>query len=158
MFPGPPAMGPGKLVSTWTHVTTRCYWTSPPPPPPLNTTYHLRGGPEYHLPLQKPLSHKSKTAFAQFDHLSSESIFGQTNMNFEKPREIFLCNGMKNKNLSQFFHRFHEQGESKPSSRPFFPVFHFSVTILILRELLRRAGGEFGETEGGFCPAHAHIQ
>jgi hypothetical protein len=73
-------------------------------------------------------------------------------------REVFLCNGMKNKNLSQFFHRCHEQGESKPSSRPFFPDFHFSITVLILRELLRLAGGEFGKTEGGFCPKHAHIQ
>jgi hypothetical protein len=32
---------------------------------------------------------------------------------------------MKNKNLSQFFHRCHEQGESKPSFRPFFPDFWF---------------------------------
>jgi hypothetical protein len=32
--------------------------------------------------------------------------------------------------------------------------FHISlfVIVLILRELLRPAGDEFGETEGGFCP------
>jgi hypothetical protein len=65
---------------------------------------------------------------------------------------------MKNKNLSQFFHRCHEQGESKPSFEALFSDFGFSVTVLILQELLRPAGGEFGETEGGFCPEHAHIQ
>jgi hypothetical protein len=56
---------------------------------------------------------------------SSETDSGQMKMNFKKPREVFLHNGMKNKNLSHFFHRCHEQGESKPSFRPFFPDFSF---------------------------------
>jgi hypothetical protein len=83
---------------------------------------------------------------------------GQMKMDFQNPREVFSQHGLNNKNLSHFFHRHHEQGESKPSLRPFFLVFHFFVTVLILWELLRPAGGEFGETEGGFVPEHAHIQ
>jgi hypothetical protein len=77
-------------------------------------------------------------------------------MDFKNPREVFLQNGMKNKNLSQFFHRCYEQGESKPSSRPFFPDFHFSVTVLILQELLRPAGGRIWKNRRRFlsrtCP------
>jgi hypothetical protein len=65
---------------------------------------------------------------------------------------------MKNKNLSQFLQRRYEHGELKPSSRPFFPDFCFSVTVPILRELLQPAGDEFGETEGGFCLENSHIQ
>jgi hypothetical protein len=79
-------------------------------------------------------------------------------MDFKNPREVFSQHGLKKKNLSQFFHRCHDKGESNPSSRPFFTDFRFSVTVLILRELLRPVGDEFGETEGGFCPSHAHIQ
>jgi hypothetical protein len=77
---------------------------------------------------------------------------------FKNPREFFSHHGMKNKNLSQFLQRSYEQGESKTSSRPIFLDSQFSVTVPILQELLRPAGNEFGETEGGFCPAHAHIQ
>jgi hypothetical protein len=89
---------------------------------------------------------------------SSEAVSGKMKTDFKNPREVFSQHGMKNKNLSQFFQRSYEKGESKPSSRPFFPDFHFSVTVPILQELLRPAGDEFGETEGGFCPEHAHIQ
>jgi hypothetical protein len=71
---------------------------------------------------------------------------------FKNRRDFFSQYGLKNKNLSQFLQRSYEQRESKPSLRPFFPDFHFSVTVLILRELLRPDGDEFGETEGGFCP------
>jgi hypothetical protein len=65
-------------------------------------------------------------------------------------REFFLHNGMNNKNLSQFFHRCHEKGESKPSSRPFFPYFFFSVIVLILREVLRPDGDEFAKNRRRF--------
>jgi hypothetical protein len=73
-------------------------------------------------------------------------------MDFKNMREVFSYNRLKNKNLSQFFHRSYEQGESKTSSRPIFPDFQFSVTVPILQELLRPAGDEFGENKGGFCP------
>jgi hypothetical protein len=76
---------------------------------------------------------------------------------FKNPRDVFSQNGLK-KNLSQFLQWSYEQGESKPSSRPFFPDFYFSVTVLILRKLLWSAGDEFGETKGGFCPTHTHLQ
>jgi hypothetical protein len=79
-------------------------------------------------------------------------------MNFEKPREVFLHNGMKNKNLSPFLHRCHHMGESKLSFSLIFRISGFSVSALILRELFRRDGGEFGETKRGFCPKHTHIQ
>jgi hypothetical protein len=98
------------------------------------------------------------TYFRLFSMSSSEAVSGKMKTNFKKPRQVFIHNGMKNKNLSHFFHRCHEQGESKPSSRAFFPYFLFSITVLILRELLQRAGDEFGEIEGGFCPSHAHLQ
>jgi hypothetical protein len=96
--------------------------------------------------------------FACFTTSSSRSIFGQTETDFKNPREVFSQHGLKNKNLFQFLQRSYEQGESKTSSRPIFPDFQFSVTVPILQELLRPAGDEFGETEGGFCPEHAHIQ
>jgi hypothetical protein len=130
----------------------------PPPPPPEKNAYHLRGGPEYHQSQKKKTLFQFFAYFRLFSMSSSEAVFGKMKMNFKKPREVFLHNGMKNKNLSQFFHRCHEQGESKPSSRPFFPDFLFSVTVLILWELLRPAGDEFGETKGGFFPSHAHLQ
>jgi hypothetical protein len=67
-------------------------------------------------------------------------VSGQTKTDFKNPREFFSQHGLKNKNLSQFLQRSYEKGESKPSSRPFFPDFHFSVTVPILQELLRPAG------------------
>jgi hypothetical protein len=139
------------------HPLDTCHPHRPADPPSPKTAYHLRGVRNTTYPKKKPLF-PNFTHFCLFSMSSSEADSGRNEENFKKPREVFLHNGMKNKNLSHFFHRCHEKGESKPSSRPFFPVFHFSVTVLILRELLRPAGGEFGETEGGFCPEHAHIQ
>jgi hypothetical protein len=49
-------------------------------------------------------------------------------------------------------------GESKLSFSLIFGFLVLSVSVLFLRELFRRDGGEFGETKGGFCPEHAHIQ
>jgi hypothetical protein len=46
--------------------------------------------------------------------------------NFKKLREVFVHNGMKNKNLFHIFHRCHQLGESKPSFSPFFQVSNFS--------------------------------
>jgi hypothetical protein len=48
-------------------------------------------------------------------------------MDFKNPREVFSQHGLKNKNLSQFFQRSYEQGESKTSSRPFFQIFNFPL-------------------------------
>jgi hypothetical protein len=96
--------------------------------------------------------------FACFSMCSFEEVSGQTKMDFKNMREIFSHHGLKNKNLSQFLQRSYEQGESKPSSRPFFLDFHFSVTVPILQELLWPAGDEFGKTKGDFFPKHAHIQ
>jgi hypothetical protein len=78
---------------------------------------------------------------------SSGGVSGQTETDFKNPREVFSQHGLRNKNLSQFLQRSYEQRESKTSSRPIFPYFQFSVTVPILQELLRPAGGEFGETE-----------
>jgi hypothetical protein len=133
------------------------YSSGPPPPPPLKPLTTSGGVRNTTHPEKKPPFSFFLPIFACSACLF-RGHFGKMKTNFKKPREVFLHNGMKNKNLSQFFHRCHEQGESKPSSRPFFPDFRFSVTVLILRELLRPAGDEFGETEGGFCPEHAHIQ
>jgi hypothetical protein len=96
--------------------------------------------------------------FACFTMSSFRSVSGQTETLFENPREVFSQNGLKNKNLFQFFQQSYEPGESKTSSRPIFPDFQFSVSVPILQEVLRPDGDEFGETEGGFCPEHTHIQ
>jgi hypothetical protein len=151
------------MVVSKNHPPDRCrphIPATPPPPPPKKKKNRLppQGGSGIPpIPKKKPLL-SFFTYFCLFNMSSSEAVSGQMKTNFKNRERFFLHNGMKNKNLSQFFHRCHEQGESKPSSRPFFPDFHFSVTVLILRELLRPAGGEFGKTEGGFCPEHAHIQ
>jgi hypothetical protein len=89
---------------------------------------------------------------------SSEAVFGKIKMDFKNTIEVFSQNGLKKKNLFHFLQRCYEKGESTLSSRPFFPNFLFSVTILILRELLRPDGDEFRETEGFFCPEHTHPQ
>jgi hypothetical protein len=47
-------------------------------------------------------------------------------MNFQKPREVFVNHGMNNKNLSHIFHRCHQLGESNPFLSPFFQVSSFS--------------------------------
>jgi hypothetical protein len=73
-------------------------------------------------------------------------------MDFKNPRDFFSQHGLKNKNLSHFVQRNYEQRESKLSFSLFFHIFGLSVTVSILHELLRPDGGEFGETEGGFCP------
>jgi hypothetical protein len=148
--------GSGMMVFHY-HPLDRCHPHIPADPPPKKNLLPPQGGSGIPpIPKKPPFSFFAY--FRLFSMSSSEAIFGKMKTNFKKPREVFLHNGMKNKKISHFFHRYHEQGESKPSSRPFFPDFHFFVTVLILRELLRPAGGEFGETEGGFCPEHAHIQ
>jgi hypothetical protein len=85
---------------------------------------------------------------------------GQTKMNFKKPREVFVHNGMKKeKAIFHIFHRCHQLGESKPSFIPFFQVFGFSCFSLdFAGAVSAKLGDEFGETKGGFCPEHSHIQ
>jgi hypothetical protein len=96
-------------------------------PPPPNTTYHLRGGPSKPPSPAKPPPQIHKTAFfSSFDQSTSESDSGKMGRNFEKQREVFLHNRLKNKNLSHFFHRCHKLGESKPSLSPIFHFFVFS--------------------------------
>jgi hypothetical protein len=70
-FSGPPIHpnfneggGPEKWFSPG-HLSPPGLTGPPPPPPPPNTTYHPRGGLEYHLPLQN--FPQKKTIFAQFD-------------------------------------------------------------------------------------------
>jgi hypothetical protein len=69
---------------------------------------------------------------------SSEADYGKTKMNFEKPREVFLHNGLKNKNLSIFFTGATSWENRSHLRAPFFHFFIFPVTVLILRELFRR--------------------
>jgi hypothetical protein len=106
-----------------------------------NTAYHAKK----HFP-------QKFTIFACFTTSSFRSIFGKTETDFKNMREVFSQHGLKNKNLFQFLQRSYEPGESKTYLRPIFPDFQFSVSVSILQELLRPAGDEFAETEGGFCP------
>jgi hypothetical protein len=126
----------------------------PPPAKPLTTS----GGVRNTALLKKKDFFLFLAIFACFTTSSFRSIFGQTKMDFKNPREVFSQHWLKNKNLSQVLQQSYEQGESKTYSRPIFPYFQFSVTVLILQELLRPYGDELSETEGGFCPAHTHIQ
>jgi hypothetical protein len=89
---------------------------------------------------------------------SFKTVSGQTKTNFKNPREVFSQNGLNNKKISHFFQQRYEKRDSKLSFSLVFRIFGLSVTVPILQELLQPAGGEFGETEGVFCLAHAHIQ
>jgi hypothetical protein len=91
--------------------------------------------------------------FAIFSHFimcSSEAVSGKTKRDFKNLREFFSSHELKNKNLSQFFQWSYEKTELKLSFSLFFRIFDLSATVSILQELLRTAGDEFGETEGGF--------
>jgi hypothetical protein len=113
-FSGPPPVHPnfneggggGGSGKSGFHLDT-CHHQvlpDPPPPPPLIPLTTPGGVWNTTFPSKNHLPPKSKNCFfAQFDHLSSERISGKTRRNFEKPREVFLHNGMKNNNLSQFF-------------------------------------------------------
>jgi hypothetical protein len=72
--------------------------------PPPNTTYHLRGVRPIPLSLQnRPPQIFQNRPFFPVQQSSSEADSGKMKMNFKKPREVFVHNGMKNKNLSHFF-------------------------------------------------------
>jgi hypothetical protein len=132
-----------------------------PPPPPPNTTYHLRGGPEYHL---SPKNHfppifQNRPFFVCLTPHLAKRILGKRKMKFKKPKEVFVHNGLKNKNLSHFLQRCHQLGESKLSFSLIFSDFWF----FLLQS--RFCGSCFGEVEAKFeklkevfCPEHAHIQ
>jgi hypothetical protein len=79
-------------------------------------------------------------------------------MDFKNPREVFSHNGMKNKNLSQFFQQELRAGRIEAIFRPFFPFSQLFCYSPDLAGAVTASWGEFGETEGGFCPEHAHIQ
>jgi hypothetical protein len=125
--------------------------TKPPPPPPKPLTT-LGGVRNTAFPKKKKPFFPNFTLFCLFSMSFSGGDSGKMKMDFQNPRDFFSHHGLKNKNLSHFFHKCHEKGESKPSSRPIFFIFHSSVIVLILRELLWRDGSKFGETKGGFCP------
>jgi hypothetical protein len=119
---------------------------------PLGVLYLTRGGvqntalpPKNHFPQFLPI-------VVCFTTSSFRSIFERTKTNFKNLREVFSHHGLRNKNLFHFLQRSHKKRSSKTSSRPIFPYFSFSVSVLIFQELSRPAGDEFGETEGGFCP------
>jgi hypothetical protein len=122
--------------------------------PPSKTTYHLRGGLEYHLPPKKslsPISFLKIADFFMFIMSSSKGDSGKKETYFTKPREVFFQHGLKKEKFFPILHRFHHLGESKPSLSPIFFIFHFFVTVLILWGLFQRDGGEFGKTKRGFC-------
>jgi hypothetical protein len=133
-------------------------YSSGPPPPPKKNRLPPQGGSGIPPIMKKNHFFHFLPFFACFTTSSFKTDSGKMKMDFKNPREVFSQHGMKNKNLSQFF-----QGATSRENRshlrgPFFQIFGFSVTVPILQELLRPAGDEFGETEGGFCPEHAHIQ
>jgi hypothetical protein len=95
----------------------------PPLPIPLTTS---GGSDQNHSPSKTALPKFSKTIFACSTRHLPKQIPGKMKMNFEKPREVFLHNGLKNKNLSQVFHRYHHLGESKLSFSLIFQISDFS--------------------------------
>jgi hypothetical protein len=119
------------MVVYQNHPPYRCQHPIPadPPPPPQKKKKKNRLPPQGGSGIP-PIPKKNRffhffAYFRLFSMSSSKAIFGQMKTNFKKPREVFLHNGMKNKNLSQFFHRCHEQGESKPSFEALFSRFSF---------------------------------
>jgi hypothetical protein len=95
----------------------------PPLPIPLTTS---GGSDQNHFALQNRPSKKVKKSFFPVRPVFFEDDSGKTEMDFQKLREVFFQNGMKNKNLFHIFHRCHQLGESKPSFSPFFQVSSFS--------------------------------
>jgi hypothetical protein len=79
-------------------------------------------------------------------------------MNFQNEREVFVNNGLKNKTLSQNLHRHHKLGESKPYLSPIFQASIFSCFGMILSELFRQAGDEFGKKKRVFCSERDHLK
>jgi hypothetical protein len=80
---------------------------------------------------------KEGLGVSRLDREGRDLFPSQMKSNFEKPREVFLRNGMKKKKLSLFLHRFHEHGESKTYPRPIVSIFHFPVGVLILQEVFQ---------------------
>jgi hypothetical protein len=71
-------------------------------------------------------------------------------MNLEKPREVFLHNELRYKNLSPILHRCHGLEDSKKYLNPIFQFPYFPVRDMFLWHVFRPVGDEFGETERGF--------
>jgi hypothetical protein len=123
-----------------------------PPPPKKKKPLTTSGGVRNTAFHEKNRFLNIFAIFAHFIMCSSEAVYGQTKMDFKNMREVFSHHELKNKNLSQFFQQSYEERESKLSFSLFFRIFGLSAKVLILQELLRTAGDEFGKTEGGFCP------
>jgi hypothetical protein len=71
-------------------------------------------------------------------------------MDLEKPREVFLNNELRYKNLSSILRRCHGLEYSKKYLNPIFQFPHFHVRDMFLQHLFRPVGDEFGEIERGF--------
>jgi hypothetical protein len=77
---------------------------------------------------QKKKGHKSNTGntlfFSCFSPLSSRAVYETMEMNYLKPKEVFVGNGPLHKNLSRFLHNYHSLRGSNISLRPIFQRFH----------------------------------
>jgi hypothetical protein len=70
--------------------------------------------------------------------------------NFQNPREVFVQNGLKKKTSPIFYTGARSRENRSHLSAPFFSFLFFPVSVLILRELFRRDGDEFGKPKEVF--------
>jgi hypothetical protein len=101
------------------------YSCAPPPPKkkkPLTTSGGVRNTTQRkkknHFFIFLPF-------FACFTMCSSEAVSGKTKMDFKNPREVFSKNGLKNKNLSQFFNGATSRDNQSHLRGPFFQISTF---------------------------------
>jgi hypothetical protein len=130
--------------------------SDPPLPIPLTTS----GGSDIPLTSPKPPSPKnSKPPFLPVQHqFSSEADSGKMKMNFEKPREVFLHNGMKNKNLFIFFTGATSWENRSHLSASFFQIFDFSCFSPDFAGAVSARWRRIWRNQRRFLSKHAHIQ